>query len=158
MTTTCVRREAVEVFADYHQFYVHDGQVNPPVPEDWTESDIACRAKAAPNLVVICPVRNMTVPIEVELHSSEPHIDDSEVDHVVECSLELPSGHLQVHECTGGPVLNWQIVPGQYQVLALFSRLGSLSDDGLSGDDRYRVLLWPGAKRSLRVVQEWSGQ
>lgn len=158
MATSCVRREAVEVFADYNQFYVQDGQVNPAAPEDWTDADVARRAKVAPNVVVICPIRNMSVPVEVELHSSEPEVDASEVDHIVECSLELPSGHLQVHECTGGPVLDWRINPGSYQVLAIFSRLESLSDDGLEGDDRYRVLLWPGAERSLRVVQEWVGE
>jgi len=158
MTTSCVRREAVEVFADYHQFYIQDGQVNPPAPEDWTDADVVNRVKVASNVVVICPVRNMSVPVEVELHSSEPKFDAGEVDHIVECSLELPSGNLQVHECTGGPVLDWRINPGQYHVVALFSRLGSLSDDGLEGEDRYRVLLWPGAERSLCVVQEWSGQ
>lgn len=157
MTTSCVHREAMEVFADYYQFYVQDGQLNPPAPEDWTDADIAHRVKAAPNVVVICPVRNMTVAVEVELHTSEPHFDASEVDHVVACSLAVPTGHLQVHECTGGPVLNWQIDPGHYQLLALFYRLGTVSADGLDGDDRYRVLLWPGAERSLRVVQEWSG-
>lgn len=153
----CIRHEAMEVFADYHQFYVQDGEVNPPAPEDWSDADIAHRAKAAANVVVVCPVRNTTVPVQVELHDVSPQLQRSAADHLVECSLALPSGHLQVHECTGGAVLNWQIEPGHYQVAIVYERLGSLTFDGLDGDDRYRVLLWRGTERPLRVVQEWRG-
>ncbi len=155
--TSCIRRETIEVFADYYQFYVQDGQVNPPAPEDWTDSDVAHRAKAAQNVVALCPVRNMTVPVEVELHASEPDFNAEEADHLVRCSLALPTGHLQVHECTGSSVLNWHIDAGNYQMLAVFSGLGSLSADGLDGEDRYRVLLWPGPERALSVSRKWIG-
>jgi hypothetical protein len=154
----CIRNESIYVFADYHQFYVQDGAANPPAPEDWTDADIAHRAKAAANVLVVCPVRNMTVPVKVELHDVTPQLQSATADHLVECSLALPSGHLQVHECTGGAVLNWQVEPGQYEVAVLYSCLGSVSTDGLDGDDHYQVLLWRGADRPLRVVQEWSEQ
>lgn len=154
----CVRTASIEVFADYFQFYVQDGAVNPAAPEDWTEADVAHRAKAAANVVVVCPVRNMTVPVKVELHDGAPELEDVAADHFVECSLALPSGILQVHECTGGAVLNWQLEPGQYQVAVLYSNLDSLSWDGLAGDDYYQVLLWRGAERPLRVLREWSEQ
>ena len=153
-----IRNESIEVFADYHQFYVQDGAVNPPAPEDWTDTDVAHRAKAAANVVVVCPVRNMTVPVQVELHDVAPQLQNRAADHVVECSLALPSGHLQVHESTGGAVLNWQIEPGQYEVAVLYSRLDSLSADGLAGDDHYQVLLWRGAERPLRVLRKWREQ
>lgn len=154
----CIRNESIEVFADYHQLYVQDGTVNVPAPEDWTDADVANRAKAAANVVVVCPVRNMTVPVQVELHDVAPELQSSKADHLVECSLALPSGHLQVHECTGGAVRNWQLEPGEYEVAVLYSRLDSVSADGLDGDDHYQVLLWRGAKRPLRVLREWSEQ
>jgi hypothetical protein len=154
----CIRNEAIEVFADYHQFYVQDGAVNPPAPEDWTDADIAHRAKAAANVVVVCPVRNMMVPVKVELHDVAPQLQSTAADHLVECSLALPSGHLQVRECTGGAVLNWQLEPGQYEVAILYSCLDSVSSDGFDGDDNYQVLLWRGAGRPLRVLQEWNKQ
>jgi len=107
---------------------------------------------------VVCPVRNMPVPVQVELHDVAPELHTGAVDHVVECSLALPSGHFQIHECTGGPVLNWQLELGQYEVAVLYSCLGSLSYDGLDGDDHYQVLLWRGAERPLRVIKEWGEQ
>jgi hypothetical protein len=54
----------LEVFADYHQFYVWDAGVGPSAPEDYTDDDVRRRVKVAPNVVVVQPVRNMTVPVE----------------------------------------------------------------------------------------------
>ncbi|MGO4812145.1 competence protein ComJ [Cupriavidus sp. 2MCAB6] len=64
-----------DVFADYHQFYVQDRGINPEAPTDWTDEDVERRAKVADNVVVICPLRNMTVPVTLELHEAEPAID-----------------------------------------------------------------------------------
>jgi hypothetical protein len=115
------------------------------------------RLKAAPNVVVVSPVRNMTVPVEVEVHASEPELRLDLWDHIAECSLELPSGQLELHECTGGSCGVLSVPPGSYRVRAYFSGLDSLSDDGLSGEDRYLVALWPGASGPLCVHKQWQG-
>ena len=93
-----------EVFADHHQFYVQDGGINPEEPTDWTDEDVERRAEVADNVVVICRLRNMTVPVTRELHEAEPAIDLSGYGHAVECSVDLSTGVLQVHECTGSEV------------------------------------------------------
>src|SRR5881628_1770088 len=97
-----LHRAELQVFADYHQFYVQDGGVNPDAPTDWSDEDVAHRVKVASNVVVVCPVRNMCVPVEVEVVTVEPSVDLGEYDHAARCSLSLPKGCLQVHECTGG--------------------------------------------------------
>ncbi|MEH0168482.1 hypothetical protein [Roseateles microcysteis] len=154
----CQRREDVEVFADYNQFYVQDGGINPSAQEDWTDEDVARRAKVAENVFVVCPVRNMSVPVEISLYDVAPSLELDLWDHAVAGSLFLPSGHLQIHECTGGPVLDWQVSPGHYEVAVLYAGLGSLSQDGLEGTDQYHVLLWPGKERELAVLREWGGR
>jgi hypothetical protein len=151
-----VRQQSLQVFADYHQFYIQDGGINPPAPEDWTEEDIANRCKAENNVVVVCPLRNMTVAVAVELHDSEPKAEKDLSDHVVECSLDLPTGHLQVHECTGGTVMDWRVPAGSYHVRLSFAGLKSISENGLEGDDSYKIELWPGLSRSLQVTRTWS--
>ena len=150
-----VRRQSVAVFADYHQFYVRDGGVNPPAPENWTEEDLANRSKVAENVIVVCPLRNMTVPVEISLHDSEPPPGEVSPDHLVECSLSLPTGHLQVHECTGGPVLNWEVNPGTYRVRLSYLGLSTIKANGLDGSDFYKVALWPGKQMELRVPTSW---
>jgi hypothetical protein len=150
-----IHRAALQVFADYHQFYVQDGGVNPDAPTEWSEEDVARRVKVAANLVVVCPVRNMSVPVEVEVVTAEPAVDLGAFDHVAKCSLSLPTGYLQLHECTGGELLRLSVAPGTYSVLVLFSALGSLDDSGLEGRDSYRVVLWPGSDQPLSVVKAW---
>jgi hypothetical protein len=149
-----VQAHDLQVFADYHQFYVWDAGVEPMAPEDYTDEDLTRMVKVAPNVVVIQPVRNMTVPVRVELHETDPGCDVSAWDHVVECSLELPTGQLQVHECTGGAKLDMQVAAGAYRVRALFVGLDSLSPTGLEGDDHYVVVLWPGEAQRLRVIKQ----
>lgn len=151
------RQFAFDVFADFHQFYVQDGGIFPDAPTDWTDDDIQRRVKAIEHVVVICPLRNMAVPVVLELHDSEPVVNQSDYDHVVRCSLELPTGELQVYECTGGEVLRQSVAPGRYAVLALFSGLSTIDEMGLEGDDTYRLLLWPTASAlPLSVLKAWA--
>ena len=148
---------SLELFADYHQFYIWDAGLNPQAPVDYSDDDVVRRVKVAPNVVVIQPVRNMTVPVEIEVCASDPGFDEAPWDHIGECSLDLPTGRLQVHECTGGPVLDLTVASGSYRLRALFAGLSTRSDNGLEGQDHYRVVLWPGTHIGLRIVKQWRG-
>ena len=148
-------RHSFTVFADYHQFYVWDAGVGMTAPEDYTSQDVERMVKVVENVVVIQPVRNLGVPVELEVHLSDPGCDLALWDHVVECALALPTGRLQVHECTGGPVLDLPVERGIYEARLLFAGLSTLSADGLDGSDHYRIELWPGSKRELSVVKQW---
>lgn len=92
-------KHSYTIFADYHQFYLWDKKVEPDAPTDYTDEDVQKRIKAAPNVVVIQPERNMDVPVEVEIFESAPPLELAAWDHVAEASLELPSGLLEIHEC-----------------------------------------------------------
>ena len=107
-----VQRQAFDVFADYHQFYLWDRGMTNQAPEDYTPEDVRRRLKTGPHVVVIQPERNTTVPVEVEVHDADPGFDPAAWDHIVEASLHLPTGQLQVHECTGGPVAEFAVEPG----------------------------------------------
>lgn len=87
-------KKAYEIFADYHQFYLMDGELKPYAPEVYTEDDVRRRIKIAEHIVVIQPERNMTVPVELEVHDSCPGISSVEWQHIAEASLNLPSGRL----------------------------------------------------------------
>jgi SnoaL-like polyketide cyclase len=98
-----VRRE-FNLFADYFQFYLWDPEADPVPPVEWTDREVANRMHTSPHVVVVCPVRNMTVPVVLELHHSDPGLVLDDWDHVAECSLAVDSGQLELHECTGGSV------------------------------------------------------
>ena len=145
---------AVEV--DYHQFYLWDPTIPAEAPEDYTDEDVRRMVKVADHVVVVQPVRNGTVPVGLTLFPADPGFPIEEFDHVVECSLDLPGGQLQVHECMGGAVLDLEVQAGTYRVRVLFHSLATLDEDHLDGKDSYTVQLWPGEQRGLTVVKQWA--
>ena len=144
-----------EIFADYFQFYLWDEGKQPDAPTDYTEEDSKCRVKAAPFVVVILPARNMSVPVEVEIADAAPTLAFESWDHIAEASIALPSGRLEIHECTGGSIDVLPVMPGTYRMRAYFGGLDSLSDDALDGDDQYRIFLWPAPFAPVAVLKQY---
>jgi hypothetical protein len=151
-----VQRKAFDVFADYHQFYLWDRGKTDRAPEEYTDEDVRRRIKTGPHVVVIRPAPSTTVPVEVEVHDADPGFHPTAWDHIAEASLHLPTGRLQVHECTGGPVAEFAVVPGWYRVRALHAGLGTIDEAGSGGDDHYSVALWPAPPGAVRVVKPWA--
>jgi hypothetical protein len=143
------------VFADYHQFYLWDANASPEAPTDYSDLDIERRIKTGPHVVVVQPERNMTVPVTLEVFKSPPALDMVAWDHVAEASLELPSGLLEVHECTGGSLDRIALAPGTYRLRACFGRLGELSEDGLEGNDHYEIAIWPAPSAPITVLKQY---
>jgi hypothetical protein len=151
-----LQSKKLEVFADYHQFYLWDRDMNPAAPEDYTDEDVLHRVKAGPHVVVIQPERDMEVAVDVEIHDAEPACDPDEWDHIAEASLHLPTGHLQIHECTGGPVADFKVEPGWYRVRSFHGGFDTIDEDGLDGDDYYKVVLWPAPAAGVVVVKQFA--
>jgi hypothetical protein len=106
-------------------------------------------------VVVIQPARNMTVAVDVEVTDVSPTLAPDNWDHIAEASIELPSGRLEIHECTGGSIDVLPVSPGAYRVRAYFGGLDTLSDDGLDGDDRYRIVLWPAPFAPIEILKQY---
>lgn len=144
-----------EILADYHQFYLWDHGEQPDAPTDYTEEDTPKRIKAAPFVVVILPERNMVVPVEVTVSAAAPALAFDGWDHVAEASLDLPSGRLEIHECTGGSIDILPVAPGTYRMRAYYGGLDTLSEDGLDGDDRYSLFLWPAPFAPVEILKQY---
>lgn len=149
-----IHKAELTVFADYHQFYLADAGTHWLAPEDWTDEDLLHGAKATEHVLVICPARNMNVPVLLEVLDHRADIEFSSADHVVEASLHLPTGQLQLAECTGNPEkLKLTLTPGWYRVQARFFNL-ERAWEGDSGD-AYELLLWPESQHPLVVHKQW---
>lgn len=151
-------KRSYSVFADYHQFYLWDKEISPDAPTDYTDADVEKRIKAAPNVVAIQPERNMSVPVELEIAPCEPAPEFQPWDHIAEASLELPSGQLEIHECTGGPIDQISLQPGTYRIRAYYGGLNEISEDGLEGNDHYKLVIWPAPSASVLVLKQFLGR
>lgn len=139
-----VREFAYEIFADYHQFYIQDENA-PGDLTTWDEATTERMFILAEGMVGIGTARNMTVPVTVALHPSEPPRDDADWDRLAECSIDLPSGRFAIAGCTDylPDAARVDLPPGVYRVRIAHGGLETLSEDGLEGEDRYRLQLWP---------------
>src|SRR5262245_50070485 len=134
------------LFADYFQFYLQDEAVKGDLSDSWTDQAVADLLALAPGTIGVGTVRNMDVPVIVEVLDAPPTEPLDQWDHVTECSIDIPTGRLVVAGCTDyfPEAQRIQLAPGAYRARIFYGRLHSLSEDGLNGDDHYKVSLWPG--------------
>jgi hypothetical protein len=151
-----MRQFHFELFADYCQFYLQDETAAGDLSESWTEEASDRLLAVAPGIVGIGTVRNMTVPVSLELLDVEPENDFDRWDHVTECSLDVHSDRLVVAGCTDyfPDAKRIEVVSGSYRVRASYGSLNSLSEDGLSGDDHYRIQVWQAPPIEPRVLKK----
>lgn len=147
-----------DIFADYHQFYLTDADGGGDLPTDYTEEEFRNRIASADGVLVVTTARNMTVPVHVELHDAAPEIDMEAADHVVLGNLRT-EGELVIAGCTDylPDAARAKVPPGNLRAMVVFTGLGTLSEDGLDGEDRYVVHLWPSADTGVTVLRQWDG-
>lgn len=147
-----------ELLADYFQLYLRDAG-HPDLPDDYTDETLSRRMMASRHAVVIHTARNMTVPVQVIGHAQRPTPDLTSYQHVVEAGITCPSGQLVLAGLTDyAPSAARLAVPaGALGIRASLSGLDTLSADGLEGEDRYVIQVWPGAEpEGVRVLKAWS--
>lgn len=151
-------RVRLTVFADYHQFYIWDPILSDSqAPEEWSDQDVANRAKVADGVVVVCPLRNMCVPVEISFWKAEPAVSLAEWQHVVLCPLRVDGGTVRIHECTGAALAEFSVAPGDCAVRCLFNGLTTISDHGLEGSGFYSIQIWPRHLSGMQLIKLWEG-
>lgn len=148
--------QSFNLFADYFQFYLQDEAANGDLSDAWTEEAVARLLAVAPGAVGIGTVRNMEVPVSLEIFASEPPVDVAAYDHIVEGPLSVGSKKLVIAGCTDyyPEAARVDVTPGSYRVRVCYSGLNSLSQDGLEGDDHYHLQLWPAPMTDVAVVKQ----
>ena len=160
ITLTMMRRFEYKLFADYFQFYLQDESFKGDLSESWTPEAVDRLLAVAPGTFGVGTVRNMNVPVVVEVTDTEPDANLDAWDHVNECSLEVSSGRVVIAGCTDyfPDAARIEVLPGSYRARVYYGNLSSLSDDGLDGDDRYKVILWRAAPAPEQVLKQRSPQ
>ena len=146
------------LFADYFQFYLQDEAVAGDLSNSWTEEAVSRLLAIARGTIGVGTVRNMNVPVAVEITDSQPDADLSAWDQVNECALEVPSGRIVIAGCTDyfPDAARIDVVPGSYRARIYYGSLSSLSEDGLDGNDHYKVALWRAAPSPVPVLKQRS--
>ena len=145
-----------ELFADYFQFYLQDEKAKGDLSESWTEEATQRLLAIAPETIGVGTVRNMNVPVAVEIHETEPTEDFDNWDHVVECGLNIPTGNIVIAGCTDcfpdAPRI--KVKAGCYGARIFYGELDTLSEDGLEGGDHYKIVLWPASVSDVKILKQ----
>ncbi|QOZ34784.1 hypothetical protein [Bradyrhizobium sp. CCBAU 53421] len=149
----------LSLFADYFQFYIQDEPADGNLSEAWTPETTDRLLATAPGTVGIGTVRNMDVPVGVEILDAEPDADFTKWDHVVEASLDVASGRIVIAGCTDyfPDAQRIEVAPGSYRVRVSYGALDTSSANGLERDDHYRLQLWQAPAIEVRVLKERRG-
>ncbi|WP_425100064.1 hypothetical protein [Tropicibacter sp. S64] len=141
------------LFADYHQLYLMDDAEVDLAPERWTTDDMLRRTVFGGDHIVVFTARNMDVPLRVEILPEAPPLELTGWDHIVDGAIRCASGRLIAMGCTDfePDAARLPLAPGTYRARVSMTGLDSLSEDGLDGEDRYRVQFWPGPPQETRV-------
>lgn len=139
---------ALEVFADYSTLLIQDDDARLGEPEPtWFEALVENWINAAPGIVGIGAARPFDVPVTVDVRRTPPADDDVELqqaEHVTQASLTLSSGRLLISmQDFDDELPRIPLTPGTYAVRVYSHGLRTISEDGLDGEDRYHVVLWP---------------
>jgi hypothetical protein len=145
----------LSMFADYFQFYIQDEAATGDLSQAWNEEATDRLLATAPGTIGIGTARNMDVPVTVDILEHEPDDDSSEWDHVVEAGFDVTSGRIVIAGCTDDfpEAVRIEVPAGTYRVRVSYGSLNTVSKDGLSGDDRYRLQLWLAAPTAVRILK-----
>lgn len=150
----------LSVFADYNVFFLLAEPTQLPSAKDrWIDEVLAHMIAVRPGAICIGTARRTDVPVTVEIRTTEPESDLANWDHVTEASIDTPTGALQVvggsDNTSNAPRLT--VSPASYRVRVYAPGFNTISADGLDGDDRYHLVLWPGTAQPPRVLKRYAG-
>jgi hypothetical protein len=146
-----------QLYASHRQFYLEDG-VNPGDPGHWgfwSDEALTDRLAMGPRIIGIGTGSYGMVTIVFELHDGEPELDPTSWDHVVEGSIELPSGELRIAGCLDGAWMVIAVPAGEYRVRCCQTGLAGAVEWG-EGPDRYVVQAWGAALAPRSVLRRWA--
>ena len=148
-------KHSFALFPDYHQFHLEDDGSEGIDGAAWEDAALQTRIALMEDAFAVSTARDMEVPVHVVVAKQAPALDLAAWDHMVAFSIKAPSGRLAILGCTDDlpDAARLDVPAGVLRVRVLFTGLDSLSEDGLEGDDRYRIELWPGGPIALEVLK-----
>ena len=146
-----------ELFADYFQIYLMDAEAVDDTSDIWTKEALDIKLGIMSNTLAVGTFRNVDVPLEIEVHESEPEIRLDEWDHAAMGYFTIKSGKCAVFGCTDylPDAAKIELAPSKYSVLSLAKGLGSIITEWEDADDVYKVILWPSTSAEHKTIKNY---
>lgn len=143
--------------SSHHQFYLCDktSLLESDVDDFWTTEAFDSKLAIGDGILGVGTASYSRCKGELMvLDRKNDKIDYEQYDHIVEGGLQVPSGILQILDCSSRNVqLQINIDPGTYRVRVYSSNFASVIDD--DGDDFYKIEVWPSEEVERLVLKQY---
>lgn len=144
---------------DYGQFYVCDKNAKGDTGSEnfWTDQAFADKLATEDGIVGVGIANDEgVVNCEFELLAFASLIEKyDDFDHVVEASIKIHSGHLQVMDCPGSEIeFETEVENGEYRVRVYSFNLETAYTE--SPSDYYKIEMWKEIKSKRNVLKRHS--
>jgi hypothetical protein len=154
----------LRLFADYFQLHVMDEDAEDDLGDAWTQEAVSDALAVSEQTLGIGTAVNMHVAVTVELLDHPPGDDSGAVDHVVEASIEVPSGRIAVLGCTDylPDASRFAVPKGFVRVRASRANLANVRQPGQEGYDapeameQVHLRIWPAPYSAPAVIKRWT--
>jgi hypothetical protein len=152
----------VTPYAGYMQFHL----TSDPKKSDssdvsfWSQEAYRERLAVGPFLLAVGTDSYCKVPVDIEILESASQLSFDAWEHVVEASIDISSGILEVSGCPfPEQVATIEVLPSVYVARVFCRGLSEFADDGGSyNGDNYLIHLWRGERRSRTVLKRFERQ
>jgi hypothetical protein len=150
-----MEKHNLSFFTEYYQFYILDSETKAQTDahDFWNAEADKRKLAIGEGLLGVTVAKYAEIKVEVRVLSVEPN-ENAEADHIVETSLNLPSGLLQIKDCTSyDTVLELKLEKGTYRIRISSFKLWAVKGD--EGDDYYMVEMWKAVFSDTVIIKEW---
>jgi hypothetical protein len=153
----------LKLFADYYQIHLFDEGSETDLGDAWTDTAMLDGLAVAADAMAVGTAVNVNVAVTLEVVDAAPEDDSVDFDHVVEGSLQVPSGRLVVMGCTDyePEAARFAVAEGPVRVriarsnLAEAERLDIESDNDPATMERLRLQIWAAPHDEPVVIKRW---
>ena len=150
-----INQHHLSFFTEYYQFYILDSasEGKTDAPDFWNDEAGTRKLAIGEGILGVTVAKYAEIKVEVRVLSAEPS-EDADADHIVETSLNLSSGILQIKNCTNyDTILALNLAKGTYRIRISSFKLWTVKGD--EGDDYYVVEIWECALAETVILKEY---
>lgn len=149
----------LDFFTQYGQFYIADEESEKgDIGSDfWNEIALTTRLALSDGILGIALENDeCKAKVEVSVLESSPICVNNiaNADHVVEGSIRIPSGSLQIQDCPNSKVeLEIAIDPSDYRCRIYAFNLNHAYEK--EPKDHYRIEIWKEPYKAVKILKQW---
>lgn len=141
--------------SEYYQFYILDSQSEgkTDAPDFWNDEAGERKLAIGEGILGVTIATYGNVNAELKILDEKP-IGNTKASHIIEASLKVSSGKLQIRDCTGYDIqLEIDLEKTDYRIRISSFNLETVVDD--EGNDYYEIEIWKSKFAKPKLIKKY---